>query len=190
MASFGVPPDPARIVSYFPGMSARSFSPIGANVCYRECIMKENTARSDAFESAQRLSTAIPRQRLQLGESLPGLGSINSVYSGMGWTQSSVGRWLPPGGAVSTGLDENQLDRPQSAPRPPSAQPEVQALNPRVSQVADMWRTTSWSDFRPRTVSTSLRRQRVSESELIRISCGAPARRSDGLDFTPKAPWC
>ena len=26
MASFGVPPDPARIVSYFPGMSARSFS--------------------------------------------------------------------------------------------------------------------------------------------------------------------
>ena len=54
MASFGVPPDPARIVSYFPGMSARSFSPIGASVCYRECIMKENTARSDAFESAQR----------------------------------------------------------------------------------------------------------------------------------------
>ena len=36
-------------------------------------------------------------QRLQLGESLPGLGSINAVYSGMGWTQSSVGRWLPPG---------------------------------------------------------------------------------------------
>ena len=28
---------------------------------------------------------------------------------------------------MSTGLDENQLDRPQSAPRPPSAQPEVQA---------------------------------------------------------------
>ena len=26
MASFGVPPEPARIVSYFPGMSARSFS--------------------------------------------------------------------------------------------------------------------------------------------------------------------
>ena len=54
MSSFGVPPDPARIVSYFPGMSARNFSPIGANVCYRESIMKENTTRSDAFESAQR----------------------------------------------------------------------------------------------------------------------------------------
>ena len=37
-----------------PGMSARNFSPIGANVCYRESIMKENSTRSDAFESVQR----------------------------------------------------------------------------------------------------------------------------------------
>eukprot|EP00490_Sorites_sp_Unknown_P025002 CAMPEP_0114645548 /NCGR_PEP_ID=MMETSP0191-20121206/4627_1 /TAXON_ID=126664 /ORGANISM="Sorites sp." /LENGTH=160 /DNA_ID=CAMNT_0001858219 /DNA_START=42 /DNA_END=525 /DNA_ORIENTATION=+ len=133
MSSFGVPPDPARIVSYFPGMSARSFSPVGANVCYRESIMKENAARSDAFESALRLSTAHPRQRLQLGESLPGLGSINSAYSGMGWTQNSVGRWLPPSGAP-TGLGESQIDRPPSAP----VQPDLQVLNPRVAQVTDI----------------------------------------------------
>ena len=46
---------------------------------------------------------------------------------------------------MSTGLDENQLDRPQSAPRPPSAQPQFQAtldqgvrgriLNPRLNMV-------------------------------------------------------
>lgn len=64
MSSFGVPPDPARIVSYFPGMSARNFSPIGANVCYRESIMKENSTRSDAFESVQRseaqVATVLP----------------------------------------------------------------------------------------------------------------------------------
>eukprot|EP00913_Durusdinium_trenchii_P033508 g31371.t1 len=99
---------------------------------------------------------------------LPGLGSINAVYSGMGWTQSSVGRWLPPGttgNAESQGVvhAEAQLDQLR------------QASNPRASQVADMWRTSSWSDFRPRSVSTSLRRQRVSETELIRARCGAPA---------------
>lgn len=67
MSSFGVPPDPARIVSYFPGMSARNFSPIGANVCYRESIMKENSTRSDAFESVQRseaqVATILPTLR-------------------------------------------------------------------------------------------------------------------------------
>lgn len=67
MSSFGVPPDPARIVSYFPGMSARNFSPIGANVCYRESIMKENSTRSDAFESVQRseaqVATVLPTLR-------------------------------------------------------------------------------------------------------------------------------
>lgn len=182
MSSFGVPPDPARIVSYFPGMSARNFSPIGANVCYRESIMKENSTRSDAFESVQRLERSAPSRQRQIGDSLPGLRSINSVYTGMGWTQNSVGRWLPPGASgSSTGADP--LDRPPSAP-------EHHASHPRLLQVTDMWRTSSWSDFRPRTVSTGLRRQRVSESELIRISCGAPARRSDGVDFTPKAPWC
>ena len=52
MSFFGSPPDPAK-QHYFPGMSTRNFSPIGASVCYRESIMKENSARSIAYDSAQ-----------------------------------------------------------------------------------------------------------------------------------------
>ena len=37
MASFGVPPEPARIVSYFPGMSARSFSHSIFWCAFRSC---------------------------------------------------------------------------------------------------------------------------------------------------------
>ena len=51
MVFFGQPPDPAGVKSFFPGISARSFSPASASVCYRECIQKENNSRSDAFES-------------------------------------------------------------------------------------------------------------------------------------------
>eukprot|EP00438_Fugacium_kawagutii_P020352 Skav210244 [mRNA] locus=scaffold1929:90749:91964:+ [translate_table: standard] len=127
MASFGVPPDPARIASYFPGMSAKSFSPIGASVCYRESIMKENTARSDAFES-------FPQH---INDS-----DCNSARGCLGWEASTpcTAAWAGRKAQLDVGF--------------------LPALNPRAAEVADMWRTSSWSDFRPRTVSTSLRRQR------------------------------
>ena len=70
MASFGVPPEPARIVSYFPGMSARSFSPIGANVCYRECIMQKNTARSNALRAHKGSAWSLESQANQRGAAM------------------------------------------------------------------------------------------------------------------------
>ena len=51
MVFFGQPPDPAAAKNFFPGISAKSFSPASAAVCYRECIQKENNARNDAHES-------------------------------------------------------------------------------------------------------------------------------------------
>ena len=51
MVFFGQPPDAAALKNYFPGISAKSFSPASASVCYRESIQKENNARSDAYES-------------------------------------------------------------------------------------------------------------------------------------------
>mmetsp|Transcript_25328 Transcript_25328/g.57180 ORF Transcript_25328/g.57180 Transcript_25328/m.57180 type:complete len:197 (+) Transcript_25328:48-638(+) len=196
MTFFGQPPDPTAVKSFFPGISARSFSPVGASVCYRECIMKENMARSDAQESEKlRQSQSSPflsRER-SVGEILPGQGSINSAYTTRGWkTNSFTGRWLPPD------------FRPETAPGPaPAAEPPRSAASerPRSRGTAlpemDPWRTTSWSDFGPKqgdfngTVASN-----AHASDLVRIRCGARSRKQtvvksvDDLDFVPRAPWC
>ena len=179
----------------------------------------------EALTAWRRVRLPNSRPRLQLGESLPGLGSINSVYASMGWTRSSVGRWMPPGQGQSglcvalkihlnsEGVLTGDGDAAESMPAAPQFDPQASCLlcgsmvpeaHPRMSHVTDMWRTSSLSDFRPKSVGLKKRalvglavarvlvRGSDSEAALVRLRCGAPPRRSFGseLNYTPKAPYC
>ncbi|CAJ1327121.1 unnamed protein product [Effrenium voratum] len=155
--AFGTPP---VAKSYFPGMSMENFSPVGATVCYKECIMKETTARSNAAEGEKMRSLAL-RPRRVLGETLPSLQSIDFAYSSSGWRRHpGNGRWVPPEG-----------DQPDEQLRP---SPEATApWPPRAARVADMWRTSSWSDLKGRAAADMR-----NEQELIRMRCGATKKRA------------
>ncbi|CAE7246633.1 GATL10 [Symbiodinium sp. CCMP2592] len=199
MVFFGQPPDPAALKNYFPGISAKSFSPASASVCYRESIQKENNARSDAYESEklrQSQSSSKSTER-RLGETLPGQGSISSAYSSRGWKQATSGRWLPPDFPATTpdaGANHAVTEPPRSAQ---SERPRSRGL-PDL-HVTDMWRTTSWSDFGPSRLldgpgakGANAHDDRV--AELVKARCGARQRPRkvtsvSELDFIPRAPW-
>ncbi|CAL1146643.1 unnamed protein product [Cladocopium goreaui] len=87
MASFGVPPDPARIVSYFPGMSARSFSHgifwcafqslHGLSVTFQECL----------HEASAMASFGVPPEPARIVSYFPGM-SARSFSHGIFWCAS------------------------------------------------------------------------------------------------------
>lgn len=95
--SFKYGPPPSHAMHY-PGIPEGRFTAIGATSCYRSAILSENNARCNGEAQAARLPGERPPPSLvdRIGDTLPGLASINEVYSDIGWTSDPSGRKVPP----------------------------------------------------------------------------------------------
>lgn len=101
---YGPPPDPNKPRPHYPGLPSATFTASSATTAYRTMIQKENDARATFQKQMYGLPPVCSSSTLadRVGGTLPGLMSINKVYTMIGWTNDpTTGRRLAPDPSAS-----------------------------------------------------------------------------------------